>query len=378
MPILRAAADFAFWFLASSVVMAGEVIVVSTTIQAAVDVARPGDTISIPPGTYRESILINKSDITLQGSPGTVIDATGASTGITVGTGQLSRYNGILRCPPMALRNVTLSGITIRGANFSGIFLVGVDGYRLTDSSYVDNQVYGPFPICSRNGLIASNSVEVSSALSASPLVDAGIYVGGDDIVTVKDNRVTGYAIGIEIENSSDTIIENNVLTGNTCGILVVVLPGLPQAFTDNVRIERNVVMHNNRPNRVPADPGDALGVLAAGTGILNLGGDQVIIRGNSVIGNDSLGVAIMKTPFASMDPRIEPNPDDNEIRGNEILQNGRSPDPVRMTSPGVDIFYDGTGTHNCFARNESTTESPIAVTSLFPCVDRRRLVVRE
>ena len=47
----------------------GRTIVVTTTIQAAVDAAHPGDTILVPPGTYRESVLVTKSNLTITGSP---------------------------------------------------------------------------------------------------------------------------------------------------------------------------------------------------------------------------------------------------------------------------------------------------------------------
>ena len=41
------------------------VIVVSTTIQAAVDTANPGDTVRVPPGIYHENVLVTKDNITI-------------------------------------------------------------------------------------------------------------------------------------------------------------------------------------------------------------------------------------------------------------------------------------------------------------------------
>ncbi len=64
------------------------VIRVTTTIQAAVDAAMPGDTVVVPPGTYRESVLIDKSDLTVRGSRGAIIDAQGFTNGIRVGSGE--------------------------------------------------------------------------------------------------------------------------------------------------------------------------------------------------------------------------------------------------------------------------------------------------
>lgn len=354
-----------------SVRSASNVIVVSTTIQAALDAANPGDTILVPPGTYHENLRVTKDNITIAGSTGAVIDA-GNRIGIRVGIGSRTVVNGIRTCPALGLHNFTLKGLTIRNASFAGVFLIGVDAYHLTGTKYVDNPIYGPFPVCSANGLIDFNSVEGGSSVGSNMGIDAGIYVGDSNTVTVRKNSVTNYAAGIEIENTSNAVVEDNILRGNSGGILVFVLPGLDKPFSENVRIERNEVIHNNVPNPVPFEPGptgDPLGQLPTGTGILNVGADDVVITDNKIIGNDSLGIAIIQNPFAGLDPRIEPNPDRNEVRRNVILQNGRSPDPVRALSPGVDIAYDGTGVGTCFIDNIFRTEFPTGITSIFSCL---------
>jgi parallel beta-helix repeat protein len=347
--------------------LAGDTIVVRTTIQAAVDAAQPGDTILVPPGTYRESVLVNKSDLTIVGTPAAIIDATGFRIGIRVGTGTISRGGPSPACPPLTVEGFTLSGLTIEHASFSGVFLIGVDGYHLAGTRYVDNPVYGPFPVCSRNGLIDFNHV-VGGGSAVGPSLDTGIYVGDDDQVTVRHNSVTNYVIGVVVENTTNAIVRDNLLKGNTAGIYVAVFPDHPRPFTDKVVIERNQVVHNNLPNSVPPDSGDAIGLVPTGAGIVNLGGDRIVIRDNRVLGNDSLGVAIVQNPLAPSDPRIEPNPDANEVRRNVILQNGRHPDPVRAITPGADIVYDGTGTGTCIADNIFATEFPAGITALFPC----------
>jgi parallel beta-helix repeat protein len=339
----------------------GQVIVVTTTIQAAVSAASPGDTVLVPPGTYRESVLVETSGITIRGSHGAVLDAEGFNNGIRVGTGRFSvGPDGFPVCPPLTLHDITVDGLAVVNAERNGILLLGVDGFRIVDGKYLDNEEYGIFPICSRNGVIESNRVEGTE--------DAGIYVGDDEDITVARNDVSRCTIGVEIENSNDIVVRDNRAIGNTTGILVVVLPGLPKPFTEDVLIVNNVVVRNNFPNPVPPDSGEPEGLLPTGTGILNIGGDRVVIRDNVVNQNDSLGVAILANPFASLDPRLEPNPDGNEVAGNVILRNGGSPDPERAQTPGADIVYDGSGTGNCFSRNRFQTEFPEGITELFPC----------
>lgn len=354
-------------FASPAAALAGDTIVVTSTIQAAVDAAQPGDTVRVPPGTYRESVLVNTSNLAIVGSRAAIIDAAGFRTGIRVGTGRISRDGPVPTCPRLAVEGFTLKGLTIKHASFSGVFLIGVDGYHLTGTRYFDNPVYGPFPVCSRNGLIDFNQV-VGGGSTVGPSLDTGIYVGDDDQVTVHHNSVTNYVIGVVVENTIHATVNENLLKGNTAGIYVAVFPNHPRPFTDDVLLERNRVLRNNLPNPVPADSGDEIGLVPTGAGIVNLGGDRVVIRDNRVLHNDSLGIAIVQNLLAPADPRIEPNPDFNQVRGNVILHNGQDPDPVRAITPGADIVYDGTGTGTCFADNVFRTEFPASITELFPC----------
>jgi pectin methylesterase-like acyl-CoA thioesterase len=57
------------------------VVVVSTTIQAAVNKAKPGDIILVPPGRYRETVRVLKDNITILGPEGAIICATSGALG---------------------------------------------------------------------------------------------------------------------------------------------------------------------------------------------------------------------------------------------------------------------------------------------------------
>jgi parallel beta-helix repeat protein len=337
------------------------VIRVTTTIQAAVDAARPGDTVMVPAGAYRESVLIDKSDLTLRGSRGAVIDAQGFTNGIRVGSGEEAPGPaGFPVCPPLALRNVTIEGLTVQNAEDNGVFLIGVDGFRVHGGRYVGNDEYGVFPRCSTRGVVDGNFAEGAN--------DTGIYVGNDTDVTVSGNRAVGNTSGFEVENSSNVVVRGNQATGNTAGVLVFVLPGLPRTTTNHVLVEGNVVSHNNRPNPVPLDSGEELGLVPTGSGILDIAGDDVTFRHNVVLGNDSVGIAVVASPFAGEDPRVEPNPDRTRVVGNVILRNGLRPDPLRAGDRAADIVYDGSGAGNCFAGNVFRTDFPSGITTQFPC----------
>lgn len=374
---MLAIAILAITMLAISSAVARTIVVRGGLIQDAVDDANPGDTILVRPGIYtgepgRDAVVtVNTDNITIRGSRSAVIDATGFEYGIMVGENEPIGVDG---CPPITVLNFRIKGLTIKNAEDTGLRLVGVDGFRITHGAYLNNEEYGPFPVCSQNGLIAHNF--------ASGHKDAAIYVGDDDQVVVRHNIVKRSVIGIEIENSSNALVRHNLLTDNTAGILVIVLPDLPMPFTKNVAIKHNWVVNNNFPN--PVEPGGgSVGMLATGTGILNVGGDQVSIEKNLIVDNDSLGLGIFGNPFSFTDERIEPFVDENEVRRNVILNNGKNPDPVRALAPGADIVFipdvidPETGTtllvdpdpgDNCFTRNRFDSDFPLGTVGFFPC----------
>jgi parallel beta-helix repeat protein len=329
-------------------------VVVSRSIQAAVDAAAPADTVIVPPGRYHETVTIAKSGITIRGSRGAVLDAAGFAVGIRASPGP-----GGPGCPTSTLTHITVDGLRIENAGFTGALLRGVDGFAVRNGIYTGNEEYAIFPICSRNGVIDGNHVEGTD--------DAAIYVGNSHDVVVERNHATDSTVGIEIENSTGIAVRGNTAIGNTSGIVTFVLPGLAVPVTEDVLIERNVVMHNNRANPVlPSE--DVVGLIPAGTGILTVAADRVTVRDNRVVGNDSGGIAVIALPFPNPDPRFDPFPDSNRVVGNVALANGRSPDLLRSPFPGADLIYDGSGGGTCFADNVFATSVPPALELLPGC----------
>jgi parallel beta-helix repeat protein len=234
------------------------------------------------------------------------------------------------------------------------VFLSGVAGYTLTRSTYLDNGDYGPFPNCSTQGRIEFNEVNGGA--------DTCLYVGDDVGASLTNNHATNCTVGIQIVNSSDIRVQGNLVSGNSAGILAIVDTFNPLTTTTQVRIEHNVVVGNNRPNQ-STDP--ELAAIPSGTGILNVGSDQLRIRHNLVMGNHTFGVVLIQNPLAVQDPRIEPNPDENQVRQNIVLENGTAP---VASLPGADLVYDGSGTGNCFGKNIFQTSTPLNIEGSFPC----------
>jgi parallel beta-helix repeat protein len=338
------------------------------SIQAAVDMAQPGDTIVVRRGTYsgpggEALVTVMKDGITLIGSPNAVIDATGYTYGVKVG----ERIPGT--CLVGLVQDFTIRGFTIRNAGNSGVLVANVDGYEMIGGQYYDNEEYGPYPVCSTDGYVAFNYANGHN--------DAAIYVGQSDGALIEFNEVENSVIGIEVENTQNTEVRSNLLKRNSAGMLIVVLPGLDVAATVGVLVEKNVIRDNNRDNT-----GEGfLELLPEGTGILNVGGDDVVIHDNRIQDNGSVGVASIGNPFYLLDGRIEPFVDGLEVTENVVLHNGTSPDPDRALVPGADLVYvadvlnpadgsvidvDPDPTDNCFDANVYDTEFVLA-TALGP-----------
>ena len=276
-------------------------------IQEAVTQATFGDLIRVFPGTYQETVYIDKDGITLQGI---IIEDQWP---ILDGKKQLNDaflYSG---------NNITIENFKI--INYKGNAIMGQAGnnFIIRHNWIVDTGVYGIFPEFGKNGLIEYNIL--------SKIEDAAIYVGMCDNVDVKFNEVFDNVAGIEIENTRHALVEGNNVHDNTGGILVFITPGLPIKTTYDFIIRDNFIAHNNTPNF--GIPGSMVSGIPRGTGIVIMAADDVIIENNIISGNDNAGIAITDLTFGaqvSKDPEVEPNPDRLTILDNFMHSNGNDP----------------------------------------------------
>ncbi len=194
-----------------------------------------------------------------------------------------------------------------------------------TDGPSADNGAYGLYPVQCRNVLI-----EDSVVIGAS---DAGVYVGQSKNIVVRRNRAAYNVAGIEIENSQDADVYENDATKNTGGILVFNLPGLPVKDGRRTRIFRNRIFDNSTPNFAP--PGNIVGAVPDGTGVMLMANDDVEVFDNDIEGNGSFGVLAISFRTAQLiggfradDPQFDPYSEGIHIHGNRFTDNGTDPDP--------------------------------------------------
>ena len=274
------------------------------SIMATVKLAKSGDTLQIMPGSYHETVYIDKDDIRIVGvikdGRRAVLDGRGVLNDAIL-------YSG---------NNIVIENLYITKFKGNGIMGQAGNNFEIRNNIIADTGVYGIFPQLGQNGIIEHNII--------SGIEDAAIYVGMSDNIHVAHNEVFNSVAGIEIENSRHAIVENNYVHNNTGGILAFITPGLPIKTTFDVIIRNNFVVDNNHKNF--GSPGSMVSAIPAGTGILVMAADEVIIEGNIISNNKVAGILIMdheSTKNTTSDPDSDPVPDKTMILNNLMSNNG-------------------------------------------------------
>jgi len=266
-------------------------------LQEALILAAPGDEIVLGAGRFvlTDGLSLDVEGVTLRGAG---MDGEGAS--VLDFTGQQGAGEGLL----VTSDNVTLRDFAVENPKGDGIKSKGADniiytGIRVTwtGGPKPTNGAYGIYPVESTGVLITDSKVSGAS--------DAGIYVGQSRDITVRGNIVEFNVAGIEIENSRNALVVDNVATRNTGGLLVFDLPGLPVMGGGNVILRENVVADNDTPNFAP--PGNIVASVRRGTGILVMANDGVLIEGNELENNPTAHVMVIAYTQAYDDARYNP-----------------------------------------------------------------------
>ncbi|RDC60761.1 hypothetical protein HME9302_01977 [Alteripontixanthobacter maritimus] len=282
-------------------------------LQEALILAEPGDEVVLGAGRFvlMDGLSLDVDNVTVRGAgmDETVLDFTsqaGAGEGMLV-----TSDNVTLR--DFGMENPKGDGIKSKGADNIIYHRVRVEWTNGPDSG---NGAYAIYPVESTGVLI--DGVKVSGAS------DAGIYVGQSTRITVRNSIAEANVAGIEIENSRDAIVENNLATRNTGGILVFDLPNLPVMGGGNVIVRRNLVVANDEPNFAP--PGNIVGSVRRGTGILIMANDDVFVEGNIVTDNPTSAVMVIAYPLTYDDDSYNPYPRNVVVGTNVFARNGTDP----------------------------------------------------
>jgi nitrous oxidase accessory protein NosD len=260
-------------------------------LQTALLDAKPGDVVKLGAGRFEltDGLSLDVDNVTVQGA--------GPDKSILSFKGQKGAGEGLL---------ITSDRVTVRDF---GVEDSKGDGIK-------SNGAYGVYPVSSTNVLIDKVVVKGAS--------DAGIYVGQSKNIVVKRSRAEFNVAGIEIENSMNADVFDNVATHNTGGILVFDLPNLPQMGGHSTRLFRNKVVQNDTPNFAPK--GNIVASVPNGTGIMVMANRNVHVFENEIDGNQSTGVTLVSYTQKFDDKTYNPLPRDVVVRNNKFGRNGWAP----------------------------------------------------
>ena len=273
-------------------------------------------------------ILDNKRHITLRGRG---IDKTVLSFKI--------QENGAEGLKITNSENIILEDFTIEDAVGDNIKVTDTKGitFRRIKSAWTGeisekNGAYALYPVICENVLI-----EECEVLGAS---DAGIYVGQSKNVIIRNNKVYWNVAGIESENSENVAIYNNQAHNNTGGILVFDLPGLTR-YGRKIKIYDNEVYDNNLFNFAP--PGNIVGAVPSGTGIMVLATREVEIYNNKLKNNNTIEVAAVS--YALIDAMNDQKSQENKdpASSTQVLDDETTIDLDYDPYPGAIYIHDNT-----------------------------------
>lgn len=189
------------------------------TIQAAIDAASPGDTVSVSPGVYVEQIDNHSKAITIESTDGaavTVIDGQG----------------GALRLTAISGETPVLRGFTVEGGIFTSDGPALIESNRVLDDESCSGGIFAYF----------SGATIQSNLLTGRPncsLFRPAIDIGGAGTVTVTRNVITANAgAGVSMNAAGSPTISHNTITANGGG-------GIGGVNQSDALIVNNVVAQN-------------------------------------------------------------------------------------------------------------------------------------
>ena len=302
-----------------------------TTIQGAVDAARPGDLILIGPGIYHEAVRVLTPYLTIRG----------LDRNRVILDGELMLPNGI---HVIEADGVVVENLTTRHYRANGVYWSGVLGYRGSYLTAYANGDYGIYAFDSVWGRIEH------SYASGHP--DSGFYIGQcfPCHAVINDIVAEGNAIGYSGTNAGgDLLIVNSEWRYNMGGIVPNTLDFELLAPQHGATIAGNWV-HDNSNTDAPAK---RLLWPSLGVGILVGGGRDNDIAGNLVEDHISYGIALM--------PNIDANlwlSSGNQVEDNVVRRSGRA--DLALGAPGAG--------DDCFAGNDFGSSSPVGIEVLHGC----------
>ncbi len=332
------------------------------TIQGAIDIASPGDTVVVAPGTFHERIDFKGKAIEVRSSAGpssTTIDGDELSEVVRFHTGEGRgsilrgftitggvRYYSIFGAGVQIVKaSPTIVGNVVTGNHVDGSAGGGIGAYQgsaLIQNNHVFGNSSSPHGVA--GGIAADGTAEILGNLIEGNLAGGG---GGvliaDEVVLanniIRNNRaMTYHGGGVSIAGGSSRVVQN-LITGNTADIRGGGIFWSETGPTDSPVAANNTVVGNQAPDG-SAMAGESGGMVIANNVVVGTGTSSTV---------ECVGAAALLTEFHHTNiygeaPIYEGCPDPTGTSGNIsadprlVDAAGASPDyRLQPGSPSID-----------------------------------------
>jgi hypothetical protein len=308
------------------------------SIQAAVDRARPGDTIRLKKGHYAGGVLVRKR-LTIQGEGNDTVlrpghrdhcaKAKAPGMGICV--------IGRAKHP---VKGVTIRNLSVQNFKGNGVHGMYTDALAVLAVLAKKNGEYGIAEFRSTRGRFLWNWTLDNDE-------DAGLYVG--DIANARGTEVawnhsSGNTLGVLVRHAHHVKVHDNEITGNCAGVALI--DDGQKGGQGHNDVWMNKIYKNNRScaGHGPVPP-------LGGTGILFFGGQHNTVKKNIVNGNRG------RLPYSGgivLFPGVAPaNGPARPASHNLILGN------IALGNAPYDLVNNSGSRTNRFVHNKCRTSKP-------------------
>ncbi len=206
-----------------------------------------GDTVLLAAGTYRQSVDIKKSGITLRGDAAgrTVLrPAAKAGTSACAKAGNGVCVTGTDKKP---LKNVSVRHLTVRGYAKNGVWATATDNLKVRHVIAEKNGQWGIAQERSVRGVLSHNVTRKNG--------DAGLFVantvdteeGARDAkkTVIRYNKTAENRVGVTVRRLRNLSVDHNEATGNCAAVFVVGDESKPRA--GHLSVSWNNIHGNNK-----------------------------------------------------------------------------------------------------------------------------------
>jgi Right handed beta helix region len=310
------------------------------SIQDALNAARPGDTVLVLAGEYREQLEITTDRITLQGR-GAVLrpPQTPVPRRCSQNFGLPENPYGIcvsgLRDPDTGavarpVEGVTVAGFTVGEFPDSGIIGWGTTGMTIRDSNIAGgpgDSGYSILMLRSTTTTIVRNTVHGAGG--------AGVYIGSSPDARAYVAYNIAYqsgSLGFMFRDSFGGLVEYNISYDNCMGMGFV--DGLSAGTARTWTARNNVIRHNNLV--CPGEP------VVSGVGILLAGAHDITLERNVIVDNQPAsatavygGGVVLASGSVFGGTEVATG---NHVRNNIVLGNAPADLNLVETGPGNEL----------------------------------------